>query len=69
MRRVFGLILVAVGIALALVAGFADRIGISDTPDKFGGKQAVGVVVGVYAVLVGLFLAVTATGWQRGEDR
>ena len=61
-----GLVLVALGVALAIVSGLADVIGLSTSEradDEVGWLQIAGMVAGVAAVLVGIVLA--ALGGRR----
>lgn len=73
-RTALGLALVALGIALALLAGFAHLLGLTLTPSKtgadtFGSKQIVGVVVGVAVAVAGLVIARTARDERGGGPR
>ena len=76
--RVFGVVLIVLGIALAVVSGFADPLGIgADTspPDvgvedeptsqAFGWKQAVGLGVGVALIVAGAVMVVRHPGRAR----
>jgi hypothetical protein len=63
-RRIVGWVVVAVGVAVAVVGGLADQIGLGgDGPDEFGGKQVAALIVGLVIAAVGLALAL----WSRGE--
>lgn len=64
-RTILGLTLLALGIALAVVSGLAQVLGLSITPsetgtDTFGWKQIAGVAVGVALALAGLVVATSA---------
>lgn len=59
-RRFLGLAIVGVGLALALVFGFADPLGLSTTEggeDEFGALQIVGLAAGVVLLAVGIGLS------------
>ena len=55
-RRLLGLIIGGIGIAVAVVAALADPIGIGAS-DDFGWKQLLGVVVGNAMVARGFVIA------------
>jgi len=76
--RPFGVLLIVLGIALAVVSGFADPLGIgADTspPDvgvedeptsqAFGWKQAVGLGVGAALIVAGAVMVVRRPGRTR----
>ena len=72
-RTILGLTLLALGIALAVVAGLAQPLGLTITPSKagtdtFGWKQVVGVAAGVALALAGLVVATNARR-DDGEGR
>jgi steroid delta-isomerase-like uncharacterized protein len=70
-RVILGLALLALGIALAVVSGLADVIGLSGSEaaeEEFGWKQIVGVAAGAVAAVVGLVLAITGRRHQRSEN-
>jgi uncharacterized membrane protein len=52
-----GLALSLVGLALALISGLAEVLGLGDPKDSFGWKQIVGVAVGVVLLVAGIVLA------------
>jgi len=52
-----GIALVGLGLALALVSGLADVIGVGASEVEFGWKQIVGLIVGFAVVDVGGVLA------------
>ncbi|HEX6421278.1 MAG TPA: hypothetical protein VFZ77_22440 [Acidimicrobiales bacterium] len=57
-RRLAGWVVVAVGVVVAIVGGFADQLGLGgEGPDKFGPQQVAAVAVGVGLVAVGLVVA------------
>lgn len=72
--RFFAFILVVLGVALAVVSGFADVLGIgvdttSDvevtgepTSSQFGWKQALGLAVGVVLIVAGAAMIVRRSG-------
>lgn len=69
-RTVLGLALIALGVALAIVSGFAHLIGLSFTAsdaatDTFGAKQAAGLAVGVAVAVIGLVVTLRTRG-HRG---
>lgn len=49
--------LIIVGLAIIVLAGFADSLGLGQQPG-FGWRQAVGMAVGIAAVVRGIF-------WRR----
>jgi predicted MFS family arabinose efflux permease len=53
-RRLLAAALIVVGVALAVVSGLGDAIGIGAEEDTFGWKQVAGLVVGVALVAVGV---------------
>jgi len=55
-----GIALAVVGLALILVSGLADVIGIGANESEFGWRQIVGLVVGFAAIDVGAVLALMA---------
>ncbi len=54
-QKTLGMILIAVGLIVLIVAGFADSLGIG-VGRGFGWKQIVGSVAGVLVALVGFWL-------------
>ena len=60
-----GVILIVLGVALALISGFADSIGVGDDRG-FHYRQGIGVGVGVLLVIVGVVAGVrrARTGGQ-----
>ena len=61
-RTTLGVTLIVLGLALAIVSGLAHEIGLSFTADdvasdSFGGKQVIGIVVGLAVAGVGLGLS------------
>ena len=48
-----GCVLIGVGLALAIVSGLADVIGLGARDEQFGWKQIVGLIVGFAAVDLG----------------
>ena len=55
-RRVSGLLISALGVALLAVALFADSIGVGNSED-FGWKQLLGVVAGLAIAALGYVVA------------
>jgi hypothetical protein len=51
-KRTIGLVLLIVGIAVLVVSGAADAIGLGNSPG-FGYKQIVGVAAGAIAAIAG----------------
>jgi hypothetical protein len=60
----FALIVMAVGVVLALISGFAYRLGLGQNPG-FGWKKVVGVVIGALIVATGLYLTRRPPGASR----
>ena len=60
-----GIALAVVGLALIIVSGLADVIGIGANESEFGWKQIVGLVVGFAAIDVGAVLALMARRRSR----
>ena len=52
-----GLALAALGLALLIVSGLADVIGVGANEEEFGWKQIVGLIVGFAAIDVGAVVA------------
>jgi hypothetical protein len=50
----FAWILITAGVILFLASAFADRLGFGQEP-RFGWKQTLGVLLGLIAVVVGLY--------------
>jgi hypothetical protein len=64
-RRIVGWVIVVLGVAVAVVGGLADQIGLGgEGPDDFGGKQVAAVVVGAVLVVAGLVVAL----WRPGRE-
>lgn len=62
-RKLVGWVIVAVGVAIAVVGAFADTFGLGgDGPDEIGGKQVAAIAVGVVIALVGLAAALLPPG-------
>jgi hypothetical protein len=62
-RRIVGWIVVAVGLAIAVLGGLADQIGLGgDGPDEFGGKQVAALIAGLVIAAAGLALALLSKG-------
>ena len=55
-RKIIGVVLLVAGIILVILSLIADPLGIGGSP-VFGYKQIIGVIAGVVAAAVGLFLA------------
>ena len=53
-RQAWSWLMLAVGVVLAFIAIFADRIGVGATPG-FGWKQALGLLVGLALIVLGLW--------------
>jgi hypothetical protein len=51
----FSWIVMAVGVVLVLISGFAYPLGLGQHPD-FGWKKLLGVVIGVLIVITGIYL-------------
>ena len=64
-----GIALAVVGLALIIVSGLADVIGIGANESEFGWRQIVGLVVGFAAIDVGAVLALMARRRSRAERR
>jgi hypothetical protein len=63
-RRIAGWVVAAVGVAVAVVGGLADQVGLGgEGPDEFGPKQVVALVVGIVLVALGLALVL----WRPPE--
>jgi membrane protease YdiL (CAAX protease family) len=57
-RRMIGWVVVAVGVVIAVVGAFADKIGLGgEGPDEFGGKQVAALIVGIVIAVIGLVVA------------
>jgi hypothetical protein len=54
------IVLIVLGIALALVSGFADAVGVGDDRG-FHYRQGIGVGVGVVLVLAGIVVAIRSS--------
>jgi predicted MFS family arabinose efflux permease len=52
-----GVALAVLGLALAVVSGLAELIGLGDPTDRFGWKQILGLVVGLALLVAGLVTA------------
>jgi hypothetical protein len=52
-----GIVLIVLGIALALVSGFADTVGVGDDRG-FHYRQAIGVGVGAVLVVIGIVVGI-----------
>jgi len=50
----FAWILIAAGVILVVISMFADRLGLGSAP-RFGWKQTLGLLIGVVALLAGLY--------------
>jgi hypothetical protein len=61
-----GVILIVLGVALALVSGFADAVGVGDDRG-FHYRQAIGVGVGVAIAIAGIVVAVRRGGSGPAE--
>jgi hypothetical protein len=53
-RQAWSWVMVAVGVLLAIISIFADRIGLGATPG-FGWKQTLGLLIGVALIALGLW--------------
>jgi hypothetical protein len=53
-RQAWSWLMVAVGVVLAMISIFADRIGLGATPG-FGWKQTLGLLIGVALIALGLW--------------
>jgi hypothetical protein len=49
-------ILIAVGVIVVLVSAFADSLGFGAEATRFGWKQTLGVLLGLAAVIAGVYL-------------
>ena len=65
-RRVSGLLISALGVALLAVALFADSIGIGNSED-FGWKQLLGVVAGLAIAALGYVVATAEEESGNGD--
>lgn len=52
-----GIILIAVGVVVAFVAGFADELGLGASGSGFGWSQGLGTFLGALGVIAGVYLA------------
>jgi predicted MFS family arabinose efflux permease len=64
-----GVALAVLGLALAVVSGLADLIGVGANEDEFGWKQIVGLIVGFAAIDVGAVLAWLGIRQRRARLR
>ena len=53
-QQTWSWLLLVVGVVLAFISIFADRIGLGGTPG-FGWKQTLGLLIGVAAIALGLW--------------
>ncbi len=53
-RQAWSWLMLVVGVVLAFISIFADRIGLGATPG-FGWEQTLGLVIGAALILVGLW--------------
>ena len=60
MKRWIGIVVAAVGIAVALVFALAEMVGLGTDVGTFGWKQLTGTIVGAVIFVVGLVLAIRA---------
>ncbi|MGD8394910.1 MAG: hypothetical protein PVF43_05505 [Candidatus Eiseniibacteriota bacterium] len=60
--RLFGNILVIVGLVIALVFVLADILGLGHDPSAFGQRQAAGTAVGIIVFIVGYILRKRSAG-------
>jgi hypothetical protein len=70
-RPLLGLALSVIGLALALVSGLAEVIGLgdpTDPTDSFGWKQIVGLALGVVLLIAGSALAWRARRSEKGNS-
>jgi hypothetical protein len=56
-KKTIGIVLVVLGVVLVLISLGADLIGIGS--GGFGYKQIIGVIIGLIAALVGMWLAMS----------
>jgi uncharacterized membrane protein len=63
-----GIPLVVIGLALAVVSGLAELIGIGDPTNTFGWKQVVGLVLGLALLVAGLVTAWKAVRRPTGTS-
>lgn len=69
MLKLAGWAIAVAGLAVALVGGFADQIGLGgDGPDKFGGKQVAALIAGLVVAVAGLVLALWAGTKERRDE-
>ena len=61
------IVLIVLGIALALVSGFADTVGVGDDRG-FHYRQGIGVGVGVVLALAGIVVALRNPGAEPEQD-
>ena len=61
------IVLIVLGIALALVSGFADTVGVGDDRG-FHYRQGIGVGVGVVLALSGIVVALRNPGAEPEQD-
>jgi hypothetical protein len=53
-RQAWSWLMLVVGLVLAIISIFADRIGLGATPG-FGWKQTLGLLIGVALIVLGLW--------------
>jgi uncharacterized membrane protein len=62
-KKTIGIILIVLGVILAVVSAFADRLGIGS--GGFGTKQLIGTAIGIIVTLVGVWLALSKPNPQK----
>ena len=62
----FAWIVMAVGVVLALISGFAYRLGLGQNPD-FGWKKMLGVIIGASIMVAGAIFDTPPRGFSIGD--
>jgi hypothetical protein len=66
--RIFAFVLIAAGVALAIVAVFADAIGLSGGGEGFGWKQLIAAIAGLMIALCGIAWLVHSPASVKPDD-
>lgn len=54
--RILSIVMIVVGLVLAVVSAFADKIGLGAPGSTFGWKQLLGTVIGIAILIAGAIL-------------